>query len=1078
MEVEIPTMAVDEFLKEMDKNVQERPIWVVDRVSNYAQSNVDLLNENKQRKLRVKLFVAIAEVIKSEGVKFTDSSEDYIFGRQITEKNKKIASFLILNSIYKADWLTKNVDLSIKIQRLFDEAFESDMYKKLGINNKHQSYEKLPILLEGFKSQVDDLSRHIEGIVTVESFIAIRQSLMRNLSASTVKPILTLTTPLNSSDNQISYIYTLLDNYVNSIVGNFELNYRKLVSGLSEFRDICLAFDTIYSVNIFANIATRVLAAIKIDYDGSEFNKSPKIEYSLLSRKFPLRYMGAESEFDIQIHNSGNGYANDFRVTIDEATEIEVSDTERYIGELSPGDGIVLSFKFKVISSSSEAMIILGLHWMEKGEKFNSANEVYSLSAQTDQIDWEILEFEEPYSTEPVDTEIEFIGRSNLLKPLLAATRTKSLGSAYIYGQKRVGKTSIVKTLKRIIETDKNLTTSVIYLDSGYANQSPQITIENLVRRLYTEICRKDTRLDDIKLPKLDGSLAPLSEFLHEVYIIAPDLRILIILDEFDELPHDLYKSGDLGNTFFVAMRSIAAVEPYAFILVGGERMQAIFNFQGERLNKFKPIRVDYFDRNTNWEDFSELVRKPISGILEIDDDALNYLYEQTAGNPFFTKVICQEAFKQAIDRHDNYIGKREMIQAVKNALLLSLGSNSFAHFWTDGILGAGAKQEEILLGRRKVLLALADVLRTPGAIASKAELIRMTIDSMFSTGDIERILEEFEARHILSVEDGQYRCRVKLFEEWLREKGPNEIITGLANAEEIISGRRHEEEARVKSEELVRLVDSWGLYQGKQLTEDYLRRYLTQFQDVYHQRVVFEILKRIKFYTATTIRKKLEEADKYVLDNSPGLKINVKQRKKSEILISHLDIVGKSGIQYARMYSQVASIKAENVSSFQEIAQKIEKNTDVQVLVFIDDFVGTGNSALNGIKELEKIHGDTLRERKIMIHFVAVTGFDAALQNLETELATIDLNIKIYICDLIGDEERCFSKKNTIFSNEQAREQAKSMLLDYSTKLWSKFPLGYNDGQCLVVFEYNCPNNSLPILWSTEKDWIPLFKR
>lgn len=41
--------------------------------------------------------------------------------------------------------------------------------------------------------------------------------------------------------------------------------------------------------------------------------------------------------------------------------------------------------------------------------------------------------------------------------------------------------------------------------------------------------------------------------------------------------------------------------------------------------------------------------------------------------------------------------------------------------------------------------------------------------------------------------------------------------------------------------------------------------------------------------------------------------------------------------------------------------------------------------------------------------------------------------------------------------------------------------PLGYQDGQLLIGFSHNTPDNTLPIFWSdgeTGAPWIPVFKR
>jgi hypothetical protein len=57
----------------------------------------------------------------------------------------------------------------------------------------------------------------------------------------------------------------------------------------------------------------------------------------------------------------------------------------------------------------------------------------------------------------------------------------------------------------------------------------------------------------------------------------------------------------------------------------------------------------------------------------------------------------------------------------------------------------------------------------------------------------------------------------------------------------------------------------------------------------------------------------------------------------------------------------------------------------------------------------------------------------------------------------------------------------AKEIVLIYGKKIVKNAPLGRKDGQLLVVFPDNCPNNSLPILWKTGTSsfpWTPLFGR
>ncbi len=49
-----------------------------------------------------------------------------------------------------------------------------------------------------------------------------------------------------------------------------------------------------------------------------------------------------------------------------------------------------------------------------------------------------------------------------------------------------------------------------------------------------------------------------------------------------------------------------------------------------------------------------------------------------------------------------------------------------------------------------------------------------------------------------------------------------------------------------------------------------------------------------------------------------------------------------------------------------------------------------------------------------------------------------------------------------------------------YGAKLFMDHPLGYRDGQLLLGFTHNTPDNSLPIFWNEGRSvaWNPLFVR
>ena len=120
-----------------------------------------------------------------------------------------------------------------------------------------------------------------------------------------------------------------------------------------------------------------------------------------------------------------------------------------------------------------------------------------------------------------------------------------------------------------------------------------------------------------------------------------------------------------------------------------------------------------------------------------------------------------------------------------------------------------------------------------------------------------ENELREFERRQILTYKENKYKCKVNFFEEWLKEKGITEIITKFSDEDAILTLREQEGKAYVQSDEIVKLVNVWGAYKGRNITEDRVRSWLRQFGDNSSQRLMFRILQNIKFYTADNIREK-----------------------------------------------------------------------------------------------------------------------------------------------------------------------------------------------------------------------------
>ncbi|WP_249021620.1 hypothetical protein [Conexibacter sp. S30A1] len=108
----------------------------------------------------------------------------------------------------------------------------------------------------------------------------------------------------------------------------------------------------------------------------------------------------------------------------------------------------------------------------------------------------------------------------------------------------------------------------------------------------------------------------------------------------------------------------------------------------------------------------------------------------------------------------------------------------------------------------------------------------------------------------------------------------------------------------------------------------------------------------------------------------------------------------------------------------------------------------------------------------------IAITGFAEAARRVVEAAETLGIPLDLYVCDPLGNGDRCFSAESSAFRSDAEREGAREVAESYGRRLQRKFPLGYADLQATVVFDESCPNGALPILWDTSGDWHALFPR
>lgn len=153
-----------------------------------------------------------------------------------------------------------------------------------------------------------------------------------------------------------------------------------------------------------------------------------------------------------------------------------------------------------------------------------------------------------------------------------------------------------------------------------------------------------------------------------------------------------------------------------------------------------------------------------------------------------------------------------------------------------------------------------------------------------------------------------------------------------------------------------------------------------------------------------------------------------------------------------------------------------------IQRLVFVDDFCGSGSQAIRMgtallplLRKLASTSGTSL-DISYFVLFANSSGIEQVRRD-----TTFDCVGSVFELDdtykVFSDHARQFSTPHDGISKDTGRIVAEA----YGKELSPKWPLGFKDGQLLLAFHHNIPNNSLPIIWAggpEQEGWHGIFHR
>ena len=365
-----------------------------------------------------------------------------------------------------------------------------------------------------------------------------------------------------------------------------------------------------------------------------------------------------------------------------------------------------------------------------------------------------------------------------------------------IHGQRRVGKTSVLKQLGHRLSSR--------YIPVFFDLQGrTHTTLDRFLWRLAREIARALRVHYGVELPKPE--LGPFSQdleyfpgvFLTEVRQALGERNLVLVFDEFDSLEEPTAKEMLAGDL----------IPYFSRMLHGTEHLNFVFSI-GSSGHKLEHMQADYTDffRSALYKKISflepaqarQLIVEPVQGLMTYEPPAVARVLAVASGHPYFTQLTCHELFAQCERTGDWNIGVDD-VEAVLPEVI-ERGTVNLKFVWDDAIdperytlaalamLSGPVKKAEVLAVLRKYKVRISDeevgaALLNLGSKDVLTDKNTFTVDLLrlwlLRNRPIERVVEELGEKHPIAVRYSQ------IAEEY-REQG--ELDAALENYQRALS--------------------------------------------------------------------------------------------------------------------------------------------------------------------------------------------------------------------------------------------------------------------------------------------------
>ncbi len=381
----------------------------------------------------------------------------------------------------------------------------------------------------------------------------------------------------------------------------------------------------------------------------------------------------------------------------------------------------------------------------------------------------EFQEIENKYAPYAGGTPVEdihmFFGRQALIDRLVSILSAPGpqASSILLYGQKRSGKSTVLRHLKR------RLTFPCLPVEFSLGDVVEGLSLAQFLYRIIQVLEFQIEDLEHLAPPKLefpryaDFQAEPMIHFhgFMESFRRAcrrtpawSDCRLILLVDEFSYLYREI-ESERVPENFMKTWKALVERGYFHTVLVGQDFMPRFKNRFPNEFGVTLDERITYLAKKPA----EELIENPIriQGESRFRGRARERILELTAGSPYYLQIFCHNLVEYMNEKQAKYCTDSD-VEQVKERLVSGVHALEFDKF--DNLIGAGDESPHRRAQLESLLRAIS---KTKAGWWCRNEI------GGLAEADLDDVLVDLVQRHVLEQKsEDYYRIRVGLFHDWL----------------------------------------------------------------------------------------------------------------------------------------------------------------------------------------------------------------------------------------------------------------------------------------------------------------------